>query len=155
MHTLNTGPRARGFVLSTEGRFWKILGLWLHIGAQGWRGPNKMCPWLGWLVHFRQEGADPVGPLGHCRAAPPPWSPGPWIQIANPDGLVNLKNKNARYFTSRNTFVQEQQRIAIQDQQGRARPQVRPQNKATEHFYRGKGELGRTVLNQVLWSQQS
>lgn len=70
LHTLNTGPRARDFILTTEGRFLNILGLQLHIGARRWRGPNRRWSRLEWLVRFQQQGAELVEPWGHGGAAP-------------------------------------------------------------------------------------
>lgn len=46
---------------------------------------------------------------------------------------VTLTNKTASYFTSKNEFFQEEQRIAIQDQQARTKPWASPENREKEH----------------------
>ena len=90
LHTLNTGPRARDFILTTEGRF-------LHFGSSvaHW-GPALERPKQE-VVKARVAGALPAagcragGALGTRQGSPPPWltEQGSKQQILK--ALLNLK----------------------------------------------------------------
>lgn len=62
---------------------------------------------------------------------------------------VNLKNKNVSYFSRKDELILEEQRIAVEDKQATAKPEVSAENKGEEcSFIEENGWVGKAVLGE-------
>lgn len=64
-------------------------------------------------------------------------------------GTINVKTKTFSYFTSEGRFIQEQQRIAIQNKSTTAEPRYVWRTKTGTLFYSGRGLVGKAVLSKT------